>query len=119
MAKLRVWTAQMHIARRCVDMLDITVKSGDKTFAPSWAIVMDHKNGKITDEQYTEEYKRMMRETAKANPGRWNELMHSGSVTLACYCKAGDFCHRLILVELLKIVGEHIGIEVVYEGEVV
>ena len=33
--------------------LDITIKSGSKVFAPSWKIVIDHKNKLITDEEYT------------------------------------------------------------------
>jgi uncharacterized protein YeaO (DUF488 family) len=91
--------------------------SGDKVFAPSWFIVMGHKNGDISDEQYTDEYLSMMRRSYRDDRARWQEVVESGSVTLACYCKAGAFCHRIILVDLLRAVGESIGIEVVYEGE--
>ena len=30
------------------DRLDVTVKSGDQTFAPTWEMVMGYKNGTIS-----------------------------------------------------------------------
>ena len=43
--------------------LDITVKSGDKAFAPTWKMVMGSKQGKITDEEYTHQYTELMRKS--------------------------------------------------------
>ena len=56
---LKVYTAQY--GYRGKDRLDITVKSGDRTFAPTWDMVMDYKSGKITQEEYTEMYYDLMR----------------------------------------------------------
>ena len=47
------------------DKLNTTVKSGIKAFAPTWDMVMGHKQGKISDEEYTKLYYALMRESWK------------------------------------------------------
>ena len=39
---------KIYTSRIGTEGLDITVKSGDKVFAPSWEIVLGLKDGKIT-----------------------------------------------------------------------
>lgn len=118
MKKLVIRTAQMYKGKGEKDALDITIKSGDKVFAPSWTIVMGHKDGKIDDAGYTKVYTEMMRESYRDNRDRWIEVVNSGSVTLLCYCKADAFCHRHILAQFLERVAIAQGIEVEMKGEI-
>lgn len=86
--------------------LDITVKSGKelgKKFAPTWNMVMGHKQGKITDEQYTELYLNMLKNTEEEV---FEELYKYGldnenKINLICYCHDGKFCHTYLLIDFL------------------
>jgi uncharacterized protein YeaO (DUF488 family) len=118
MKQLIVRTAQMIKWRTLNDGLDITVKSGDKAFAPTWDMVMGYKNGTKSEEQYEAEYVALMERSMQENRERWFEVLNSGSVTLLCYCRAGDFCHRTLLVDLLDSFSIGHGVEVIYRGEV-
>jgi uncharacterized protein YeaO (DUF488 family) len=100
------------------DFLDVSVKTGDLVFAPSWSMVMEYKYGNIDERIYTILYTERTITSAKVHRKRWLEVIEQGSVTLGCYCKAGDFCHREILSEFLKIAAEKLGYEVIMEGEV-
>lgn len=110
-----LYTIQIPVAKRLgltndSRYLDITVKSGDKAFAPTWKMVMKHKEGKITDDEYTSLYTDMMRKSYKENRGRWDEVLSMDEVILACYCKADSFCHRYLLKDMLVKCGvEYIG----------
>lgn len=94
----RLWTKSPY-------KLDITIKSGDKAFAPSWKMVMDYKNGVINEEEYTKQYYELMRKSYQSNRERWNELLSQDKVVLCCYCVVGTFCHRYILAEILTKLG--------------
>jgi len=92
------------------DRYDITVKSGNKIFAPTWNIVMDYKNNIITAEEYTKEYHNLMVKSYYNNLNEWNKLLNEEQITLVCFCKSGDFCHRLLLAEYLsKLDAEYLG----------
>ena len=101
----KIYTVQIAVAHRLglttdLRYLDTTVKSGDKTFAPTWEMVMGHKKEQISDEQYTREYYTMMRGSYRRNPPRWDEVLSMDEVILACYCRADRFCHRYLLAEI-------------------
>ncbi len=91
--------------------LDITVKSGDKTFAPSWDIVMGHKKKEITDDDYIRTYRQMMLDSYKKNKKRWEDVLHMDKVVFMCYCPHKDkskekvFCHRYILASYFEKLG--------------
>jgi hypothetical protein len=94
------------------DKLDITVKSGDSTFAPTWSMVTGYKSGLMSEEIYTELYKRMMYDSQRKNDAEWGLLLSSDRIVLCCYCKAGDFCHRTLLADMLVELGAE------YKGEI-
>lgn len=108
---LRFYTAQMAVAAKLSGMytLDITVKGRHpigSAFAPTWNIVMGHKEGRITDEQYTEVYWQLMRKSWQNNRGIWNTLLKdTKEVVLLCYCRPGNFCHRLVLANIFEKMG--------------
>ncbi len=97
--------------------LDITVKSGDKVFAPTWEMVLMYKAGRLSEAEYREHYFRLMRTSYREHKARWLEVLAMPEVTLCCYCRPGAFCHRTILAELLAIVGKANNIPVELCGE--
>lgn len=120
---LTIHTAQMSVDDP--DTLDITVKSATewmgKFLRPSWQIVMAHKRGDITDDEYTPRYKQMLRDryAAGSNTATIHRWFHTTDrVVLKCYCRDGAFCHRHIAAEVLKSIGESIGVQVIIAGEI-
>lgn len=114
---LEIQTAQMGKRLKVEGFLDITVKTGDKRLSPTWDLLMRYKNGKCSDDQYTEEYTQLMRESYQINKQFWLDLVNSGEITLCCYCAAGSFCHRHLLKGFLKGVCQVHGITVIDKGE--
>lgn len=88
--------------------LDITVKSGDRTFAPTWDMVKYFKAGRLGWEQYKGMYHYRMRASYQKNRARWNEVLAMDEVVLVCYCETDDYCHRRLLKEYLVKCGAEI-----------
>lgn len=105
---VKIYTAQYKY--NGIDRVDITVKTSDKVFAPTWNIVIGHKRGYISDEEYFHEYRNLMLHSYKINKPKWEKLLLQNEITLVCFCESGKFCHRLILAEfLVKLGAEYIG----------
>ena len=104
-----VYTSSIRIDDK--DILDITVKSGNELFSPSWDLVNKLKDGVITPKGYAKEYTIMMRESYANNREEWNKVLEQDRVVLQCYCKVNNFCHRFILADIFKILGAD------YKGE--
>lgn len=100
-------------------LTDTTVKSGGNSpFKPTWELVLKHKNKEITDEEYTEQYILLMRESYKTRQAEWIDfLTGQNRAVIACYCQSGKFCHRYILAELLGKVAKSRNIPFTYAGE--
>lgn len=98
-------------------LVDTTVKSGVKAFAPTWPMVMAHKAGVYSDMTYTALYRRRMKLSQEMVPGAWNKLMALENVAIGCYCTPGKFCHRHILLLIIKELGVEMGIAVESCGE--
>jgi uncharacterized protein YeaO (DUF488 family) len=108
---LEVWTAR--ISTRDPDALNVTRKSGDKTFAPSWALlgpmVDIRRSGKVaTEEQwkdYAKAYIKEMFASRARHPEEWARLLGRSRVVLTCYCTNPKRCHRTILGRILERLG--------------
>ena len=100
---MEVYTA--HYSYIGSDRLDITVKTGKKTFAPTWEMVMKTKKGLMSQEEYTHKYTELMRISYRENRQEWEELLARNRVVLVCFCPAGAFCHRALLAEMLEKLG--------------
>ena len=110
--------ARHRAAKRAgIHFVDTTVKSGMKWLAPSWDMVMGHKGKTVSDSQYTEAFLEMMAESQNVHEVQWDWLVGLGEVALACYCGEGNFCHRYLLVELVRKYCEGKGIAFEYAGE--
>ena len=123
---VEVWTIQMGQWRKAkalgIELVDITVKSGLKAFAPTWEMVESVKtctpeNKASVESEYVVNYRLAMQHSWLENREEWVALLGKPKIALACYCKAGDFCHRTLLVGYLKAVAEALGVEFNYMGE--
>ena len=138
MTKLWLWTAQMMYKNQCnlrrqgnadigyVDdigriVLDTTIGSGfglGATFAPTWDLVMGHKNGRISWKTYTEGYYALMRQRYAEHRDLFIEACKSEKLVLLCYCSAGKAtCHRHLLIDILRKVSRREGIQAHSFGE--
>jgi len=114
--ELHIYTAQIG-KYKGPDAYDVTVKSGDINFAPTWDIVQAWKAGEISWDTYSQRYRELMLNSYKRNKRAWHEILEKGVLTLLCYCRAGDHCHRYLLADFLRKLGEKKGITVINEGE--
>lgn len=95
---MKVYTAQYRYAGD--DRLDITIKGKDpigKIFAPSWKMVMQSKEEKMTWDEYKHLYKIRMRKSYQGNRDVWEDILRRDEVTLVCFCPAESNCHRYLL----------------------
>lgn len=107
---MKVYTAQF--GYRGEDRLDITVKLGEKAFAPSWDMVLEYKKGALSEAQYEELYLERMRRSYVANRAAWDNVLKMERVVLVCFCRAGDFCHRVLLAKIFEKLGAKYGGEI-------
>jgi hypothetical protein len=101
------------------ELINVTVMSGDKTFAPTWDMVKGYKQGFMSEETYIKLYTHHMAKSQHYNEERWLQVLNMGAVTFGCYCPAtAKFCHRRLLVDCFMAFGDLHGVDVTYEGEV-
>ncbi len=99
-------------------MYDTTVKSGGNSpFKPTWDIVRRHKDGELTDAEYTAIYTDLMRESYRTRRTEWISFLTQERAVVACYCNSTNFCHRFVLVEILAKVAAYHNIPFTYAGE--
>lgn len=126
--------------------LDITIGSAKegKIFAPTWEMVMEHKEAmkkaeslidpeektkakRKANREYTYAYRDMMRKSYKKHKKTWEDILRGiipgldgehGRVVLCCYCRPEQFCHRKILAQMFVKLGEEINLPAVYLGEI-
>ncbi len=96
------------------DRLDVTRKSGDPTFAPSWAILrpmlaLRRAEGAMSVAyawpRYVRDYTAEMRTSYRLNRAVWDVLLARESATLLCYCTDAAHCHRTVLAGILGKMG--------------
>jgi uncharacterized protein YeaO (DUF488 family) len=121
--RMLLYTAQMAKHRKAKKLglffLDTTVKSGHPAFAPTWDMVLKFKRREIDWTEYTERYTEKMRESWRTDREAWKWLMSQDTLVLACYCNdlVNCHCHRYLLRDMVKAIGERYGIEVIDRGE--
>lgn len=103
MTTTKVWTARL--STRDPDAFNVTRKSGDPVFAPSWALLRTalevRRTGRgSTDDEwraYARAYLAEMDGSYKANRPAWDALLGLQRVVLTCYCVNPERCHRKLL----------------------
>lgn len=103
---LIIHTAQISKWRKLKELgfnyFDITVKSGLKPLAPDWDFLMEYKNSnkdKAAEDAYTQRYIAKLERLWETNPRYFDFLNEHSEVVFVCYCPAGKFCHRHILID--------------------
>lgn len=99
-------------------LLDTTVKTGTSPFAPTWDIVWGHKQGTVSDDEYTKCYRSLMKESWVQRRAEWMETLQStNKLALACYCRPDTFCHRHLLKDMFSELCVRLEIPFHYHGE--
>ncbi len=102
-----------------IEMINITAQSAIypwTIFAPSWNLVNSYKQKAVTEKEYTDIYTEQLRKEYRKNRILFEQIISkalTGNIALACYCPAGEFCHRLILKNVLQILEPRL----IYYGE--
>jgi|SRR5690606_14068686 len=117
-----VYTIQMSQWRLAkaqgITFKDITVKSGDQRFAPYPEVLWGYKRGEVDEETYTHLYHEKLHKLLLESPAAYSELLRSTEpIALACYCPPGTFCHRHLLVKVLKKLASKNNLPFEYKGE--
>lgn len=104
-----------------IETIDITVKSGDKRFAPYDEVLWAYKRGEVSDEEYAEIYRSKLTKLLHSDPKAIEDLLTAEGEARAvmCYCTAGKFCHRHIWMEFMQDVADDNGIHFEHCGEIV
>lgn len=103
---MEIYTVQMSKFRLAqtlgIPTVDITVRSGRPEFAPDWNMVMDLKRGQLTSEEYAKRYREKMLLMYNLYRPEWQAFLKRPKVAVMCYCPAGVFCHRHLLVDIME-----------------
>lgn len=89
--------------------VDITVKLSNgnaRLFAPTWDMVLDHKQGRITWDEYVDRYTRKLK-TLGRSCWEWlrDQVDEGGEVVLLCFCRdetdeaKGRKCHTHLVID--------------------
>ncbi len=108
---MNVWTAR--ISTKDPDRYDITRKSGNPIFAPSWALLGPLLSNRRAGHEQTEEewrayaagYLKEMARSYKINRPEWDLLLARERIVLVCYCTNPLRCHRRVLARILASLG--------------
>lgn len=84
-----------------VFFLDTTAMTGVRHFAPEMRNVRLYKDGKLGEKEYTKLYVEKMRQSVRDHRSVWDDLAQHDRIIAACYCRAGQFCHRHIWLKLV------------------
>lgn len=85
--------------------LDITIKSAGsegQLLAPTWEMVNAYKGGQMSADTYKQAYVNLLRSRWRSEAPRFEALLRSRQrLILTCHCAEGQFCHRLLAVDIL------------------
>ncbi len=106
--------------QRGILVINTTVKNGHPLFAPTWDMVMGHREGRLTDHEYQTAYVELLSERLRTHTVAWQEFMTmyaDSRIALGCFCPTGKFCHRHILAPLLSQLAKRWNIPYAFYGE--
>jgi hypothetical protein len=63
---------------------------------------MAWKDNRISQVEYSDAYLKIMRASFRVNQAIWKKVLEMPEVTLVCFCKADDFCHRRLLARIFE-----------------
>lgn len=124
---MEIWTVQLgqwRLAKELnIPLVDTTLKSGVihnnvRWLAPTPELLGNYKSGTCSPSDYQHIYLNIMRNRWTLDQ-QWfvDFCLNTDKVALACYCGAGQFCHRLLLVDILRSICIKYNIAFIYHGE--
>lgn len=85
--------------------VDITVanaKGFARFFAPTWDMVLGVKHGRMSPEEYTRRYLKILRANRNKEAWKWlRDQAVDGTLTFLCFCRDGEFCHTYLLIDYM------------------
>lgn len=103
---MEIYTYQLAQWRKVKELgvfyMDTTIKSGDWMLAPTWELLNAYRHFGLTDDEYTVAYNKLLEERLIEFPEYFNDLFNIEVLAVGCYCRAGKFCHRHLLVKFLE-----------------
>ena len=91
-----------HYAARPKSMKALHIVKWLQDLGPSEELLSDYHKG-LSPEKYTPRFKQEIQSNPKAQEmiKMLRKKSRDGNVTLLCKCKEGDFCHRLLVKEMI------------------
>lgn len=83
-------------------IIDVTVKSATsaRSLAPTWDMVLQYKNGTLSEQQYTKKYQEILKKSLEQQRAKWlSTIKNYNHLVFLCYCPTGQFCHRLLVAK--------------------
>jgi len=118
---LTITTCPIYKVPEGFKLLDVTVKSAKgnlRALAPTWEMILGYKDGTLSKTEYTTKYLAILEKSLYTHPESWDKLLaHDGKIAFGCYCKTGNFCHRLLLADFVFNLASERDINVLYHGE--
>ena len=71
-------------------------------FAPNRDLLNDYKKGKIDEQGYIERYREQLRKSLDQIMTWLDGLDPEEDLTLCCWEKAGEFCHRNLVIKFVE-----------------
>lgn len=106
-----------------IPLIDTTYRSGIihqniRWLAPTGELLGNYKSGLASPCDYQQIYLNIMRARWSQDPQWFIDFCRQyDKVALACYCGAGQFCHRLLLVDIFRNICIKYNIPFTYAGE--
>ncbi len=100
-----------------ITIINASVKSGHRWLAPTWGLLMAYKRKEITEEEYTQKFQELMRYRYRRYRNLFEAMAKREHVAFGCYCKAGEFCHRHLLIGMFERICNNYDIPFHYNGE--
>lgn len=114
---MEIYTFQLANWRKVKELgilyMDTTIKSGDWMLAPTWTLLSAYKYNDLSEEDYATSYNILLEERLIKYPEYFDELFNLEALAVGCYCRAGKFCHRHLLVNFFEK-----RTECIYRGEI-
>lgn len=121
-------TITIHTSRlslRDPDVLDITVDAVEKDRATRQGIALStlrsmvqaYKKKSLTPSEYSQKYRDLIAWRYQHHKQPFLDILARNRVVLTCFCKPGEFCHRVLAKDILTKITEKHNVKVIDGGE--
>lgn len=68
---------------------------------PTWDLVKGYKWGGMSEEWYTDGYRKLLASRWSDVKAWLDRLKPDNDITLMCFCREGEFCHRRLIGKMI------------------